>query len=262
MTENWPDGARWRQGVVVAATDLAAVGFTDALAGKFAVVCMHDCDVTRGAGRVPEVEFLTADDADENGNLRHGKSHRSLQVPWNGRFLQIEARPKVLIAKRLLTDIPDDKLSRLSDDDRRVLRDWLARGYSRAAFPDKFGARLKSAKLDGKLDRQLKPVGRDLIAVLVDLPEMGEELDDQTPYTPELFLLHPAGLEEQRLAAIREAAEAITAAWENDGYPLLELKRCHVISATQLSYDELSRLHRLDLDRLSHSQGDDLLLRE
>lgn len=160
----------WRQGSVLPealAKQLAAGGFAHVDDASLLVVLTQDCDLVHPSYEVePNVELIAGvllENAD-NG-LRHGRNPRRLHLD-----LEQAAAPKatvgfsvhrrIVVPRSLLEDHKPHQSLRLGPDERRLLCDWVAKRYVRAAFPDAFNERARESyrKIEKELKRSGEPV--------------------------------------------------------------------------------------------------------
>jgi hypothetical protein len=151
--------------------------------GDIAIVASHDCDVSsEDLAREPSAEILTAAVADHaDGNLKHGKNPRQIQISVSddtGDMLYTaNIDNRIRIDRKLLADVEPDDARRLDDDDRTTLPRWLTKRYDRAAFPDAFNNRVKTAS--SKIKRRLKTGGVHITGIWIGLQTERELPDDQ-----------------------------------------------------------------------------------
>ena len=127
---------------------------------------------------------------------------------------------------------------RLEPDDAQLLRRWIAKRYTRPAFPDAFNTRL--AAVENRLERLFKSEeGQVVTGVFLDVPD--DEFVDERPY--EIAVLVTARSDawedrgavvaldrfEERLSSILDSCNGITVsdmgALPEDDLTLAQLRR-------------------------------------
>ena len=210
----------WRQGDVL--TEEAAIALhlrhSENADGNFVVVISHDCDLTAIADKEPMSEVIVGRRIDKLGADSYGKTARRLHIEY-----QTEAEPTVVelmaTAKRSIS-----KVELFSTNPRKdmwldgpgvgILQRWLASRYHRAAFPEAFEDRLRTAKIPGnrpfvkKIEDILAHGGDHIRALLFDLDE-GNDIEREAPddtYQLGIVVLYDSHRDEPTAAAIATKA--------------------------------------------------------
>lgn len=138
---------------------------------------------------------------------------------------------------------------RLDTTERRCLAQWLGKRYVRAAFPDAFNDRVRPAT--SRLRKHLKKTGGALIGGLYVLLNSDDELPDDVPY--EMVLRGVMRVEDHESPEKREQALATmkAVAAELGRLPDIELSDWELVSAAEMSLDDLDYFQRWDYDDLS-----------
>lgn len=180
-TDILPNG--WRQGSI-APQDLADALRQDQQleiqGDSLLLVASHDCDVTNASFEVePDVEFLIARPVGaRNGTFTRGKNPRRLHLevvtPDGPRPFEVACGDRVRTSRRRLIGLRPLDGHGLRPQDRRLLAQWLARRYDRAAFPSAFDARWKPVR--DKIRRLLQRTGQfvDHVFITVEDTELPE----------------------------------------------------------------------------------------
>ena len=149
------------------------------------VVVTQDCDLLREPDIEPFVELVFCRKIEAAQPLyRNGRNPRLLHIPLRepGRcltWLQISIHDRLRIGKEVLADVSTCDAARLEDEEVRLLRRWIARRYTRAAFPDAFNRRLE--KVGDRLERLFKSRdGQVVTGLYLDIDDT--EYDPETPY--------------------------------------------------------------------------------
>jgi hypothetical protein len=126
-----------------------------------AVLLSQDCDVVHGSYEVePTVEFIrarisTADDA----LIRHGRNPRRLQIETGARtLLDFSVHDRWIVDRRELESHPPDAKLSVDEEALHVLVEWIAKRYTRPAFPDVLNER--RAASTKKIEKELKKNGK------------------------------------------------------------------------------------------------------
>ena len=189
----------WRQGAILGpalaklvrehAPEIVDVNSTDWL-----ILMSHDCDiVNRKIEKEPVVEILQArvvSSQEENKQHMSGRNPRMLQFVThrNGTpfLLSCTAYARWVVPRDLLMN--ESAEGCLSDRERRLVADWLAKRYTRTAFPTAFDGRWRSKQKDW--EKLLKRYSEWLQGVYIHLNTM-DELSDAIPYRCEFILAVP-----------------------------------------------------------------------
>ncbi|SMG67114.1 conserved hypothetical protein, partial [methanotrophic bacterial endosymbiont of Bathymodiolus sp.] len=152
----------WKQGCLISPENTAKLikstldffeknGSTD----TWLVIITQDCDLIRKIDDEPYVELLALQKlSSKPGLLMRGHSARKLHLGLdneNGtvRF-ECSIHDRFRIKKASLLETDCNQALAFSENELRLLRQWLARRYARAAFPDHFENNLKSRSKDVK----------------------------------------------------------------------------------------------------------------
>ncbi|HEY4832113.1 MAG TPA: hypothetical protein VIH61_06085, partial [Waddliaceae bacterium] len=166
---------------------------------KCAIVITHDCDLQNE--KEDEVELIVATVI---GNLNpayaRARNVRCLHVLYldpnqNEILIELQHSGYKRIDKRHFLDVAKPNVDlRLSSDEKRALKQWLAARYGRPAFPDQFESRLqKNKKFYEKLVKLLKPINQYLIGIFFDLNgDRENELAEGSPYYLKISLVYDA----------------------------------------------------------------------
>jgi hypothetical protein len=251
----------WRQGSVLPTSLVNAlrrakflpdtVGLDDVV-----IVVSHDCDVTNGSfDTEPTVELLPLSIVTK-GDSRFGFNNpRRYQFKDNGsgtEFLFVASiHDRRSVSRAALLGYTPDIGRGLETENVKRLCTWIARRYTRAAFPDAFNERTKRAIQS--FPRKIKS-REDLLAgiyVLVsdqELPE-GEkyEIEVWATMTSEKYDDPKQRTDGQSLLDKLEASLS-----ECEG---IEVVAAELRSEAEVSLDDLRRLKRWDFDSLSLRDG-------
>lgn len=253
----WNRDTSWRQGHVLPAEALTALGLT-ASADAIAVVISHDCDLANDdMSTEPCVELIVGRLIPKvSGDCAHAKVprrlHISFETPEGERHVELIATQKHLCPKEVLVHF-DPLVWSLSEDNTSILQRWLGSRYRRAAFPDAFESILKGAKLHERIAKILSPLGHSIPAIFFDVSQ------HDSLYRLGIILLYDTG--KDAVAAERDATNAASAignafeaklfngaeqAWQG-----VELIYCDPVSDEALTYRQSTMLKQWRLEHLS-----------
>ena len=133
----------------------------------------------------PFVEFIVGLESDPLEPLfRHGRNPRLLHLQTEdergpGPSLLFSIQDRFRIPKEALAAAAVERQLRLEQEGAGLLRRWIAKRYTRAAFPDAFNVRLDA--VDRRLESLFKSAeGQIITGVFLDVPD--EEFDEERPY--------------------------------------------------------------------------------
>lgn len=127
------------------------------------IVATQDCDlVWQSFETEPYAEIVIGRRVDTaDGNCRFGKNPRRLQfeLPGTRDTYEVLAISRISVPRDILAEYTPDPERKLDEATSRTIPEWLAKRYTRAALPDAFNERSRSAqakirdrlKLDGEL---------------------------------------------------------------------------------------------------------------
>jgi len=251
----------WRQGAVLGpnlsaqAGELApkTIGFAD---GDLLIVTSHDCDVlNRTLEKEPTVELLRAavlEKEKPDKQQAWGRSPREMQIEIGigggdsvVLFLRIHDRWPIP-RKLLMTEAP--RLS-LLDKPRRLIAEWLAKRYIRAAFPSAFDSRWRpkmkewTALLEGQ--------SRCVQGIYLRL-STNAELDDATPYRIHLIVATPAEASKVPAWPTKKAElESLVEKFWKQFSPGIDCAGVEAIPTDRLTLAEIELYQRFDADWVS-----------
>lgn len=216
------------------------------------VVVSHSCDLAAADVEAePWAEVVRGrTDAPADGNLTWGKNPRTLQIDTApGSPVTFSVHDRARVPKHELQAHGPDRDRRLDTRERRCLAQWLGKRYVRAAFPDAFNDRVRP--VTSRLRRHLKKAGGAVIGGLYVLLNSDDELPDEVPY--EMVLRGVMAVEDhespKRRAEALATMQAVAA--ELGRLPDVELSDWELVSAAEMSLDDLGYFQRWDYDDLS-----------
>lgn len=210
----------WRQGDLLTGEAAVALGYCaqDAADATFVVVISHDCDLTAEIEKEPIAELIVGWRIDKLGGDSHGKTARRLHIEYQAKdgpiFLELMATAKQPIEKQKLFKFSPRNDIELDGQGIGILQRWLAARYHRAAFPEAFEDRLRSAVIPGKrtflkkIELILANGGEHIRGLLFDLDE-GRDIEREAPddlYQLGINILYDSTKDEPTAAAAAEKA--------------------------------------------------------
>lgn len=217
--------------------------FTDTPEGNFSVVLTQDCDIVQPSSNEPFVEFIVGKQITiENGNYLYNRNPRILQIKEGECCFEFSVHNRFFIKKEDhdKIDIEKHKIS-LSPDNKRLLRSWMGRRYTRAAFPDKFNERAKKA-----FQIANKEISKNVNCVYFEVED--REIDSlDEPYDLNIIVVVDSGIPEEEKRNIQDAYEN---AFDVDG-----IKACsRVLTKDEVTLADLEKFQRWDKDCVSLSK--------
>jgi hypothetical protein len=180
--------AGWCQGSVVNKDRLEALGRTDV---DCAVVISQDCDVVQSVEVESYVEVIAARLVEQaRSDLLHGRNPRTIDLPAAapaGRHLRASIHDRFRIEKQdLAADTPSTTIV-LARGTTSQLAKWIAKRYTRVAWPDAFNERL--ATIAEKLERLFKSDnGKVITGIWLMLDPADDELAEDRKYRLAVWL--------------------------------------------------------------------------
>lgn len=250
----------WRQGAVLgpalwARARECAPGGLDIPEGAWLIVTSHDCDIANfKLENEPTVEVLVGVPA---GQKRPDKQQTSGRNPRRLQFdFETREGPLVIACKaHERWPIPRDFLVEevpalvLPPKLGRLIAEWLAKRYIRAAFPTAFDGRWRS-KLS-LWTAVLAAHSQAIQGVYLRLNKL-DELPPEQPYRCLIIVAVPAKIRRAPGWAKRRAeiGDAVTAFWKQF-QPGILLDEVEVLGTDELTLEAISKFQRFDADWVS-----------
>ena len=250
----------WRQGAILgdALAKLAAKHAPRTVAVDDAdrlVLTSHDCDIVNASlDKEPVVEVLrmrVAPAGKVNRRQSWGRNPRTLQLA-----IEVHDQPVVLscVAHDRWT-IPRALLMRespaqcLPDKERRLVAEWLAKRYIRAAFPTAFDQRWRSKQKDWQ--KLLRKHSEWMQGAYLRLSAL-DELPANAPYQCHLILAVPHSKRRQADWAGKrtEIEEEVKAFWDQFE-PDIDCDGVEVLGTDELTLADIEPYQRFDADWVS-----------
>jgi len=254
----------WRQGCVLA-DELAAVArqhappWLDWSGTWWLVITSHDCDVVNPSlEKEPAVEVLRASvgtPVAPSTQELWGRHPRTLKLEVDAEgdaaavLLSLSVHDRWLLPRELLTDHVPRRV--LPSRSRRLVAEWLAKRYIRAAFPTAFDHRWRSA-----MDKWLKILRRHsawIQGVYLRLNTL-DELPDGEPYHCHVLVAVPHALRGgPDWSKQRDLIERDVEAFWHRHRPQVECDGVMVSGTDEITLADLEVYQRFDADWVSFS---------
>ena len=243
----------WRQGIILPATGLLE-GLPDGSPisdADFVMVVSQSCDlVHHDLSNEPHAVFLLLKKINSvESEYSHGRNPRLIHFPaLDGSAFDAWAWNQVTIPREELVKHPIGNHLKVDARELRHILDWLAKRFTRVAFPDAFNEalRVKSNNIRTLLKKKHSLFSEILLRI-----NPFEEIDNGVHYELACYLLMPSALYDDaaKLKDARETASKLERLFEDCGIEVLE---CSTVSDAELTYAELQELVRWDFDHLTH----------
>lgn len=217
------------------------------------MVISQDCDVVNhDLIKEPFVELLFMSEIqEEDGSFTNGKNPRKfhLQVLKDGsnKYLECLIYDKFFLSREHLANSIPISNFRIKDEDLPPFIQWIAKRYTRSAFPDAFNKRTRSV-ING-IKSILKNDGGESFGLFVRL-NTDRELDESEEYKLILnILFHPKYSNDFSIAKFDSCLEKIEDQFSRvKGVALVQAQR---LSIDELTYFEFLLLKKWDFDYIS-----------
>ena len=219
------------------------------------IVTSHDCDiVSPSLGKEPVVEVLRAGAATAstvNTQYLGGRNPRFLQIAFQAgaeaTVLACSVHDRWTIPRDILRcDAPQGQLA---DKERRLVAEWLAKRYIRAAFPTAFDRRWHTKRRNWQ--KLLQGHSEWLQGVYLRLNTL-DELPEDTPYTCDLILAVPSDKrgDEGWPAQVDYLDREVKAFWDQFR-PEIECAGVDLLGTDEITLADLEAYQRFDSDWVS-----------
>jgi hypothetical protein len=250
----------WRQGAILD-TELSTVAAEHAPQSlsvddeDWLILTSHDCDIANpNIDKEPVVEILrarveTAMKADKQQSW--GRNPRTLQLVFDGgeesKVLTCTVHDRWTVPRDIL--IQEAPMGCLADKERRLVAEWLAKRYIRAAFPTAFDRRWRRKLKQWK--KLLKKHSEWLQGIYMRLSTL-DELADESQYKCHLILAVPESRRGGTHWANKreELAQEIQTFWEQFE-PGIECAGVEVHGTDEITLADIEPYQRFDADWVS-----------
>ena len=253
----------WRQGSVLSATLLGDLIADGLIPGSFshldiAIVISHDCDVTHvSLASEPTVEVLIGQRVDAaHPDFIESKSPRKYHLKIGNddtaATLEFLAHQRFAFSRQRLAIYQPESSLALSQDEISRIALWVARRYTRAAFPDEFNKRTRAVtqKVRGRLKKNIS-LFSGIYLFLQD-----EELEAEKSYNVDVCgVMFKEKFEQETL---RTKAQGLIGGVEAalNGCEGVDVGESEVRPDDEFSLNDVRFWKRWDFDELSFRAGD------
>ncbi len=251
----------WRQGAVLGPELIVKarnvkpkrIGFSES---DWLIVTSHDCDVVnKQLEKEPEVEVLRASVSQSKKLDRQqvwGRNPREMQVEVddgsNGVIaLSLKVHERWLIPREYLVEQAPRLV--LDNKTRRLIAEWLAKRFIRAAFPSSFDGRWRMRMKDwvGLLQDQSQWVQ----GIYLRLSTLAE-LPTDRPYGVHLIVAVPATVAKApEWARKKPELESLVSSFWEQSEPGIECAGVDAIATDKLTLADIEPYQRFDADWIS-----------
>lgn len=250
--------AGWRQGSIASQADNAALlrASIDRIPAQGEalsrlVVITQDCDLVGQAAVEPFVELILCKETTKAKPLYlNGRNPRLLHLQANGPqkaslWLEFSIHDRFRVRKEDMANFTPDKRTRLEAQDVRLLKGWIARRYTRPAFPDAFNRRL--ASIDRRLETLFKSQdGRIVTGIFVEVPDEEYAVGRAYDIAVRLTARAQAWDDHELRRTLERFEERLSSILDDcDGISLSDVR---TLPEEDLTLAHLRRLKRLDKD--------------
>lgn len=267
-------GTNWRQGHVLKDEDAFFLGLVESLGTSSKIVIItHDCDIP--SDKVQNIEYIRGTLVQTDKSFTRAKNPRllHLQIQNNEGTLDssisLNQENKSFIKKSEFVNITyNDENIQFNDEEKKILKQWLAGRYGRPAFPDAFEIRFKKyvskrQTLEQKIAKILSPISETIVGVFFNLGnERFIDLEDGIPYYLSILIVYDAveGGPDARMKSEKAAAELETLLLNIYGAvetaTEIGLEKCSAVADNFLTLADIRKLDQWRLEYIS-LEGDE-----
>ena len=186
--------------------------------------------------------------------LMHGKNPRAIHVQASdGTWLEAWAWNQVVVPRDHLAEKDVTAKIEVAPTTLRCVLDWLAKRFTRIAFPDDFNDSLNpKSNAIGKLLKKNHTLFSEILLYVTPF----EDLEDGQHYELACYLLMPPDVHDdsEQLKKARALAAKLEELFTKCGIGVSE---CSPVSEAILTVAELNELVRWDFDHLTHRASAD-----
>ena len=193
----------WRQGSILSDEYAYSLGLVEALnSQQRLVVITHDCDLPHE--QEPNVELIKGNIIEKENpqytSARHPRNLHLRLTSLSGAEIYVELNYSnfLELPKNKLVEAGNlDQILKLSQEEKRTLKQWLAARYGRPAFPNAFESRLRKKlgkqNIESHVAHIIAPESKYLVGIFFDLGEdRDNELNNDQPYFLSISIVYDA----------------------------------------------------------------------
>ena len=226
----------------------------DVSADDLLIIATQDCDlVCHSFETEPYAEIVIGRRVDTpDGNCRFGKNPRRLQFELSGTAdtYEVQAISRISIPRDVLAEYVPDPERKLDEATSRTIPEWLGKRYTRAALPDAFNERSRSAQ--AKIRDRLKADGELVEAIfLTVIPNAELPASEAYSLVVRVIAREETLLDGALEVRLQNLAIRMTELFRKcKGITLID---CEVVSDEDFTFADMSRSVEWDVyDDLSH----------
>lgn len=244
----------WRQGSILLPEHLAlpertALGLP---ADALLLVLSHDCDLVQpDFDKEPHVELLVLHPiARADGNFAHGRHPRTLDFTLGEASFRASCHERHRLPRTCLVTCSPSEAHPVNDALCDLVTQWIAKRYTRPAFPDAFNVRL--SRDHRAIKRYFQTHGHHFRNVLINCDPRNDELTDGAPYQVVVWLVLALGAtlsphdRQQRVVELEKLLAAC---------PGIEIGDCRIVTEDDVTLAHLRYLAPWDFDYLTHREA-------
>ena len=265
--------AGWRQGAVLSekvaeAATQAAPEHVQHQEDDWLIITSHDCDISNfSLIKEPVVEVIRARSTKAKSVDKQkawGRNPRTIHFEAmhdeTKIILECDVHDRWTFRRELLLLCTPNSSKSVDDQIRRILAEWLAKRYIRAAFPTQFDRRWR-----GEKSKNLK-IWIDLLAKnnkwiqgeYIWLNTFEELSSDTTPYHCDFLISIPSKRTKcSDWSKQKEEIEDDILKFWSQFEPGIKCGLVEILGTDEITLDNLSHFHRFDADWLSFSDNDE-----
>jgi hypothetical protein len=154
------------------------------------IVLSQDCDIVRDPKDEPFIELIAAQPILQKKHSTW-QNPRLLHISYAGLLLEVNIHDRFRVKKIALAGHQPDEKMIPSQDERGILRQWVASRYIRPAFPDEFNRRIQPQKK--RLEKLLTTeTGRAISRIYIS--GANDEIMSEETYTIKIIPTYPETL--------------------------------------------------------------------
>lgn len=219
------------------------------------LILTQDCDLVESdLEKEPYVELLLIKprSAPPDGTFAHGRNPRILDFAIGEITYRASCHERFRIDRKILAGCAPSPAFQVTVALRDCVTDWIAKRYTRAAFPDEFNQRIYRER--EAIRRILKRDGALFEDILICCTPRREELEPDAAYDFTVWLV--MGEEGYRDPPKFNAAQKACVRIEEvlGGCAGLSLEECLVVSTKEVTLSHLKTFDSWDFDYLTHRE--------
>lgn len=236
--------------------------------GAFFIAVTHDCSaVNPSLEAEPLLEWLMATPiAEPDGRSLNGRNIRRLhlEISIDGNFVWCELTMgrRGFVGREGLDQLEPSNSHRISEENRNILKRWLANRYTSQTFPDSFNQRISRLVSSSKspLTKLFNTeIGKACGSVYLRLDPFDSELPEDQDYEVTAVAL----FSEDNAAEIgRQSMEEFAGDMKERLEAARGLNPVHVfaLSEEDITYADIAKLARWQLDYISLADGAEIVV--